>query len=212
MPLRSVNLMVERQHVRLRCPYADNPLSRFKKNEKRLAPQCPNMLFIANCCPSVLATSHIWYDRSHLWPVWVCACTHCSACVRAFMSVSLCLSRQMSPRHFVFPHSVLSWTQRAVKIMGLTGSQCLLRNTSCSSLHWVMDTWMVCLLPGLTTGQEGIWGFTWHTVVTPLESLISFWMLRRLHGVHRISLVSDLSSRRRNKSGYYFWLYKSIDL
>lgn len=34
MPLRSVNLMVERQHVRLRCPYADNPLSRFKKNEK----------------------------------------------------------------------------------------------------------------------------------------------------------------------------------
>lgn len=58
-----------------------------KKNEKRLAPLCPSMLFTANCCPSVLATSHIWYDRSHLWPVWVCACKYWSACVHVYVFV-----------------------------------------------------------------------------------------------------------------------------
>lgn len=36
-----------------------------------------------------------------------CGFAHASIGLRAFMSMSLCLSRQMSPRHFVFPHVVL---------------------------------------------------------------------------------------------------------
>lgn len=58
----------------------------FKKWEKT-GSLCPSMLFTANCCPSVLAASHIWYDRSHLWPVWVCACKYWSACVYVYVFV-----------------------------------------------------------------------------------------------------------------------------
>ncbi len=177
MPLRSVNLMVERQHVRLRCPYADNPLSRFKKMRK-------DWLLSVPICSSLQIAVHLsWQPPTSGMIGAICgqcgsvharivlracvrACVH--VCVFVFVKTDVSTSLRVSSLCFVVDSE--SCKDHGFDWLSVSSEEQELFFSSLSHGH--MDGLLASRIDHRSGRHLRI--HLTHTFVTPLESLISF--------------------------------------